>query len=139
MIFNIGDEVLFINGTKGVVISNTSSAVCDHPIEVMDEYQQVHFLTRSGKANAPGSASPFDVRYVEHTSNRDDSAFSGHYKSVPKEMEPINVAYVWKSNSYVTHALKYLYRAGRKENESEIKDISKAIDCLQQYLTKLGG
>ena len=40
----------------------------------------------------------------------------------------------WNLNYFTGTANKYIIRAGRKEGESEKKDIQKAIDVLQKYL-----
>ena len=49
-----------------------------------------------------------------------------------RKYEPIQVIEDWKLGFHLGNALKYIARAGRKENE--IEDLEKAIYYIQRYI-----
>lgn len=57
-----------------------------------------------------------------------------HYALTP---EPIEVIESWGLNFSRGNAVKYLARAGRKEGESEIKDLKKARDYIDREIVRL--
>ena len=52
-----------------------------------------------------------------------------------REIEPLNVIEDWKLDFYLGNALKYIARAGRKENE--IEDLKKAVFYLNRKIDNL--
>lgn len=50
-----------------------------------------------------------------------------HYDLYP---EPIEVIHSWDMNFNLGNVIKYVSRAGKKDGESKIKDLRKAIDYL---------
>ena len=53
-----------------------------------------------------------------------------------REIEPLNVIEDWELDFYLGNALKYIARAGRKENE--IEDLKKAVFYLNRKIDNLG-
>ena len=63
-----------------------------------------------------------------------------HYKS--EELDVITLCKIYNLNFNKGNVLKYICRAGTKENEPEIKDLKKALDYLYReikYLENNGG
>lgn len=58
-----------------------------------------------------------------------------HYR--PGVYEAINVIRAWELNFAMGNALKYICRAGRKDPETEIEDLRKAIFYLQSEIVNL--
>jgi len=58
-----------------------------------------------------------------------------HYR--PGVYEAINVIRAWELNFAMGNALKYICRAGRKDPETEIEDLRKAIFYLQSEIVTL--
>ena len=58
-----------------------------------------------------------------------------HYR--PGVYEAINVIRAWELNFAMGNALKYICRAGRKDPETEIEDLRKAIFYLQSQIVSL--
>lgn len=71
----------------------------------------------------PVSISKFKVDMVNHPP---------HYNYAT--IEPIDVIEDWNLPYHLGNALKYISRAGHKENNSEIQDINKAIWYLKRYI-----
>jgi len=55
-----------------------------------------------------------------------------YYKSKSGQ-DIYNIAFDFNLNGFQMNALKYIIRAGKKENESQITDLSKAIETLTRY------
>ena len=58
-----------------------------------------------------------------------------HYR--PGVYEAINVIRAWELNFAMGNALKYICRAGKKDPETEIEDLRKAIFYLQSEIVIL--
>jgi hypothetical protein len=59
-----------------------------------------------------------------------------HYQSA---VEPIDAIEAWELGYHLGNALKYISRAGKKEGNTEVQDIRKAIWYLERHLTTLKG
>lgn len=58
-----------------------------------------------------------------------------HYKT--NSIDVIDVCKLYSLNFNKGNILKYVCRAGKKENESEIKDLKKALDYLKREIKHL--
>jgi len=56
-----------------------------------------------------------------------------HYKT-KRGFDVFDVADAYNLSHRTAVALKYICRAGKKENNSEIDDYKKAIDCLDKQI-----
>ena len=73
---------------------------------------------------------------VDELAVRDDLiSHPEHYR--PGVYEAINVIRAWELNFAMGNALKYICRAGRKNPETEIEDLRKAIFYLQSQIISL--
>lgn len=68
-----------------------------------------------------------------HLTEEDDAINPNHYKRLGK-YSPIDVALAWEANPCVTHALKYLGRAGYKDPDKHVEDLNKAIWFIQKNI-----
>lgn len=57
-----------------------------------------------------------------------------HYNITP---DPIEIAMLYKLDFPTGNALKYILRAGRKDSETEISELAKAIECLMRKVESL--
>ena len=62
-------------------------------------------------------------------------AINKHYKT--NSIDIIDFCKLYDLNFNKGNILKYVCRAGRKENESEIKDLKKALDYLNREIKYL--
>lgn len=72
-------------------------------------------------------------------SGKDDVNHPSHYGG-DKENNPyetIKVIEAWKLDFNLGNAVKYISRAGKKENNEEIKDLQKAIWYINRRVTNL--
>lgn len=61
--------------------------------------------------------------------------YDEHYKNL--NPQPIEVIENWELDFHLANVLKYISRAGRKEGESELKDLEKAQVYLDRKILKL--
>lgn len=61
--------------------------------------------------------------------------YDEHYKNL--NPQPIEVIENWELDFHLANVLKYISRAGRKEGESELKDLEKAKVYLDRKILKL--
>jgi hypothetical protein len=61
--------------------------------------------------------------------------FNKHYKT--NSIDIIDFCKLYDLNFNKGNILKYICRAGKKENESEIKDLKKALDYLNREIKYL--
>ena len=61
--------------------------------------------------------------------------YDEHYKNLTPQ--PIEVIENWKLDFHLANVLKYISRAGKKEGESELKDLEKAKVYLDRKILKL--
>ena len=72
------------------------------------------------------------------TSTLDDAVnHPKHYTSHPGKIECIQVTE--HLNFCIGNAIKYLWRAGLKENNSDIQDLKKAVWYIEREIARLGG
>lgn len=60
-----------------------------------------------------------------------------HPKHYESEIEPWDAIKVWGLDFDLGNAVKYIVRAGNKENESKQKDLQKALNYIQHELKYL--
>ena len=60
-----------------------------------------------------------------------------HYKNDPSGVECIQITQ--HRNFCVGNAIKYLWRAGLKDDTKTIEDLKKAVFYINQEITRLGG
>ena len=60
-----------------------------------------------------------------------------HYTSHPSKIECIQVTE--HLNFCIGNAIKYLWRAGLKDNNSDIQDLKKAVWYIEREIARLGG
>lgn len=53
------------------------------------------------------------------------------------EYEPKDVIYAWNLNFYLGNVVKYICRAGRKENSTKLEDLKKARQYIDFEIEKL--
>ena len=61
--------------------------------------------------------------------------YDEHYKNL--NPQPIEVIEAWGLDFHLANVLKYISRAGKKEGESDIKDLEKAKVYLERKILKL--
>ena len=61
--------------------------------------------------------------------------YDEHYKNL--NPQPIEVIENWGLDFHLANVLKYISRAGKKEGESELKDLEKAKVYLERKILKL--
>ena len=61
----------------------------------------------------------------------------GHYTSHPSKVECIQVTE--HLNFCIGNAIKYLWRAGLKDGNSDIQDLKKAVWYIEREIARLGG
>ena len=61
--------------------------------------------------------------------------YDSHYRNL--KPEPIEVIENWELDFNLGNVLKYIGRAGKKEGESELKDLEKAKEYLDRKILKL--
>ena len=64
-----------------------------------------------------------------------NSKHDSHYKNL--NPQPIEVIENWELDFHLAQVLKYISRAGKKEGESELKDLEKAQVYLSRKIDKL--
>lgn len=69
--------------------------------------------------------------------NKKDKVRPGHYKGRNKNFEAIDVIESYELNFNLGNVVKYLLRAGKKDNESLLEDLTKAAYYLQRELNKI--
>jgi len=52
-------------------------------------------------------------------------------------IQPIEIIDKWELDFYLGNVLKYIARAGKKDNESELKDLEKAKHYLEMKIEKI--
>lgn len=62
-------------------------------------------------------------------------AINSHYV-VARDTQPVDIADAWDLDRYEFSALKYLYRRGKKENNTRESDLLKAIWYLVYAISK---
>lgn len=62
-------------------------------------------------------------------------ALNSHY-TVARDTQPVDIADAWDLDRYEFSALKYLYRRGKKENNTRESDLLKAIWYLVYAISK---
>lgn len=58
-----------------------------------------------------------------------------HYKT--KSIDVIDICKLYNLNFNKGNIIKYVCRAGKKENESELKDLNKSLDYIQREIKHL--
>ena len=72
------------------------------------------------------------------TSTLDDAVnHPSHYTSHPSNVECIQVTE--HLNFCIGNAIKYLWRAGLKDGNSDIQDLKKAVWYIEREIARLGG
>ena len=61
--------------------------------------------------------------------------YDSHYKNL--NPQPIEVIENWELDFHLANVLKYISRAGKKEGESELKDLEKAQVYLERKIHKI--
>ncbi len=61
-----------------------------------------------------------------------------HYTSIPNGMQSIDIIEVHNLGFHLGNCVKYILRAGKKINESEVDDLKKARWYLNRQLKNLG-
>ena len=61
--------------------------------------------------------------------------YDEHYKNL--NPQPIEVIENWELDFHLANVLKYISRAGKKEGESELKDLEKAKVYLDRKIHKI--
>ncbi len=93
--------------------------------EWLADYERFHGRThRRGQEHRPRQGGMVNVHTKPPT----------HYNAHPSGVECIEVTRHMPFN--LGNVVKYLWRAGLKENESEIKDLEKALDYLHDEIAK---
>lgn len=77
----------------------------------------------------------YQHRMEEDDTKKDDIYHPNHYTS--GGIEPIQYIQSHNMNYEKGNVIKYITRAGKKEGESEIKDLKKAQNYIQLLITKL--
>lgn len=68
---------------------------------------------------------------------RENNKNPDYYREMGTGYEPFDVIDAWKLDFYKGNALKYIARAGRKPGNDEIKELEKAISCLERRIKNL--
>jgi hypothetical protein len=71
---------------------------------------------------------------MSHAPVEPGKAFIPDYYRSP---DPIEIATIYEMGPALSWALKYLLRAGRKQGESEVKDLTKAMEMIQRRIMQL--
>lgn len=90
----------------------------------------------SWNGNHQATTTPFEAKYTEVYIS-DMVNHPQHYTSDPSGIECIQV--VRHRNYNIGNAIKYLWRAGLKNEEKHIEDLKKAIFYIQDEIKRLEG
>ncbi|NBW23713.1 MAG: DUF3310 domain-containing protein [Caulobacteraceae bacterium] len=52
----------------------------------------------------------------------------------PEQLDPFEISEIYGLNAPTGDAIKYILRAGTKENNPYIQDLEKAVKCLQREI-----
>lgn len=98
----------------------------DNPDKLLPEYQDVE----AAKMRHPSTINQRRTKTVDHPD---------HYGGKDNPYEVIKVIKAWELGFHLGNAVKYIARAGKKNSETLIEDLEKAIWYLQDYVNWLKG
>ena len=76
-------------------------------------------------------------KHVEDMENAMTTTTPKHYESKIAGLDPRKVIEAFELGFNRGNVIKYTLRAGKKDGESELKDLKKALECIQHEITML--
>jgi hypothetical protein len=80
-----------------------------------------------------------DEHYIANTNSKEWVQHPQHYGGVDNPYEVIKVCEAWEldKDAYLFNVVKYVARAGKKNKETEVEDLKKALFYLQRRIESI--
>lgn len=80
-----------------------------------------------------------DEHYIANANSKEWVQHPQHYGGVDNPYEVIKVCEVWEldKDAYLFNVVKYVARAGKKNKETELEDLKKALFYLQRRIESI--